>query len=305
MREIKLNTIRNKANSRERYSHDGYKTRFFVDESDVKFENGTALVKAKVLSEYGEGKSAFKQKRFSDEFFKDNEKECYGVINENFEEAYSGRYEGEQYLMFFESNKETIKVDNENYLVVCDPKYNDDFSTRQIRNKENKWEVHDIFFSARPTKKNNLFVVVRRNSKVYFLYDALKSEPLTRRYAMLRELESDGNTLEFMVCDNVYSKVGLPGAAVSDTLTFKIDEEDSIISPIYSSLLNEYYIDEAPQVQYDVIKENRQNELEVMAQKNLKLLSKSNKKLEKIKKERAKKQDRLLNEIKGYKKVSN
>ena len=179
---------------------------FMIDESneDIKFENGIAAIKIRILALSFDENCTYS---------------CAGIIDENFKEIFNDSTEIGQNLMFLNKNKELIRVEN------------------KIATYINK----------------NLPVVTKTfNPEVFIcdnqLYSAKLGKYITRKYTKIESLEPrfDGD-YRYLVIDKIKSKTEevnnpeIETDSLNDTFIFEINENDEIISGIYSKLNLDWY----------------------------------------------------------------
>ncbi len=222
MREIKLNDVE--------YLR-GIVKRATVDESSLKFINGVALVEATVVSE---------------RFGGDNTFNCFGLIDENFQEVYNDKSPsvGGRNLMFLPYNIKAERFSDNDFVVEvpCSDGENASWvEHRHIRvvdglptviNKIGGWPVR--------TRKEGLVIAETFRNLVdgWILYDINEGKFVTPQLVSIRETEENGGLFD------VTLKVALEKSKsryeLIDYLFFRIDSSGKIISSILSTLENGY-----------------------------------------------------------------
>lgn len=207
----------------------------FVDEKEIKFINGVALVKGML---YGINRE--NHKRYS--------VECYGLINEKFKEVYDDTTKGSRNLMFLSYNKLAVRI-GENDFVVSVAKTDHDRSWYEydhIRIIDNVPVIIKTFNFLSSTHTPSIF------TDGHLLYDVEKAKVLTRYYPSIQPLPLvDVKNPTYFVTFKVTSYEYINGderfypinkdTGIVDFLSFTINSSDERISPIYSQLQHGYY----------------------------------------------------------------
>jgi len=261
MKEIKLNNVD--------YLRSG-SCKTFVDENEVQFIDGIALVKAK-----SSGKNWRSGEPFSYESF--------GLINEDFEEVYDDSLDGRtsRYLMFLGHNNCALRFGKFDYLVSV-----------ATADDGRSWHehYHIRIIDGVPTVIKNLDKIVpTEDSKIitdgHALYDVENAIFLTRRYSSIEQQQLDESGIPtYLVSDVVTSyeyqnddpkKIKYPinkDTGIVDKLSFVIDGTDRIISPIYSDVEHNWYISSCDdEINYGLVKEQRIAELKNLEQRSIEL----------------------------------
>jgi len=209
-----------------------------VDEESLNFINGIAVAKVKIL--YTSGYECHK----------------FCIINENYEEAFT--YDGENdstKILSLSNNNTNIERITENDFVVTSICSKGSHCTRKnchIKIEDNIPKlIHTKFYNIKTTKCPNIIIVDGR------LYNVKIGNFITRKYYCIEEILNDKQEHnKFFVTDKLEIDNNF-----ADYLSFVIDENDHIISPIYFEVELGLYIEEISNLEYEKIKEKRLLEL--------------------------------------------
>lgn len=240
---------------------------FMIDESneDIKFENGIAAIKIKILALSFDENCTYS---------------CAGIIDQNFKEIFNDSTEIGQNLMFLNKNKELIRVDAENFISIRE--YNDYDGYHKY---SNHIRIKDKI--ATYINKNLPVVTKTFNPEVFIcdnqLYSAKLGKYITRKYTKIESLEPrfDGD-YRYLVIDKIKSKTEevnnpeIETDSLNDTFIFEINENDEIISGIYSKLNLDWYtnLKIGKNYTYDEIRDQRLEELNTSLEIGKKCLQK-------------------------------
>lgn len=260
MKEIKLNDV-------DYLRSSSCKT--WVDENEVEFVDGIALVKVKLSGRQWNGEP------FSHE--------CFGLINEDFEELYDDSLDkkASRYLMFFGYNVNTLRIGKTDFLTSV-----------KTADDGRSWteHYHIRIIDGVPTVLNNLCKITTTNDPEiitdgHALYDVKTATFLTRRYSYIQQRPFDESGIPtYLVSDVVTSydyrdddpkRTFYPinkETGIVDSLSFVIDGEDRIISQIYSKVEHNWYVNSYDNdVNYDILKKRRRAELKELEQRSIEL----------------------------------
>ena len=229
----------------------------YVDEDYVEFENGLAVVKA-LFEAVKEGTNQIYRYK------------CYGVINEDFEEAFIGGTPSDKNLSFILFNDEILRCGPNDFLVRvrCGGEHSSYIENRHIRMIDGFLEVVDNNIPFYEKTYNREVIIVDNQ-----LYNVVNQKFISRKYSSITPLPYESE-YTFLVEDKIKSLRpdcrGVPTndtTAVSDTLCFKINIEDELISPVYSKRWIEVIADSESDIDYDIIKTQWINQLYKMEDK--------------------------------------
>lgn len=235
-----------------------------VDEATVNFINGLALVKATKKIQYYHP-------------IKTEEIECYGLINESFEEAFGDDYKDRagRYLMFLGMNFDAKRVGANDFIIsvhVSDNDRNWD-EYKHVRLVDGKPVVLNVFQNICQINSNHLIIAERR------VYDVLQARFTTKEYSSIEALPTvEGICPQILVSDQVdsyeYENADRKWAptngktGIEDRLFFTINFGGQITSPIYSRLSKDWYTTSIPTSSYDDICAKRREELKEMEERS-------------------------------------
>lgn len=240
-----------------------------VDENNVQFINGVALVKATVTKEDWRSGNQITY-------------ESFGLIDENFEEVYDDTLDGKtsRYLMFLEHNKSTIQIGENDYLVSVNTGDVDRSWTEfhHIRINDGIPCVMNSFSSLNTTNIPHLF------TNGHALYDVKQAAFLTRKYSSIEALPVDENSEQLYLVKDIVTSYEYPDGnelmipknketGIVDRLVFVIDSSDTIISPIYSELEHDWYVAQyGIDIDYTALIEERKAKLKKQEANGIKLI---------------------------------
>ncbi len=244
MREIKLSDAKDLR---------GTVVQATIDDENVEFINGVAVVEANIVTKDDKGKTT--------------NYNCFGLIDHLFCEAFgsSSREDASsRNLMFLRSNQKIYRVGNDDFLVTFYDRDEDEnkinVKYRHVRivngntilvNEEMKYPVK--------TSCDNLFIF--KGMIESCLYNVSRGEYVSSTFFRLNESKNEPgvfNVIERISLSKGGLRMGMVGFDLVDYLTFKIDSEGNLVSGVLSSLDNGLLsIDENVSIE-QVIKDRRE-----------------------------------------------
>ncbi len=239
MREIKLNDVeylRGKIISAS------------VDEEQLEFKNGVALAKASITSRYYGGTKEY---------------ECYGLIDEEFNEVYdddekkSGNdFRATRNLMFIGYNIDAYRFQENDFIIGVSCQ--DDALTwkeyRHVRIVDGAPTRINILYN-KPVATSVLGVVISGGT----LYDINNGKVVASKLTSISEAENQPGV--FDVTARIVLEQYKGRYELVDYLFFKIDSTGKIVSRVLSSLENGY-LEISPEVSVEDLIENRTHYLQ-------------------------------------------
>jgi len=219
MKEIRLNNIK--------YIRGNIKSAT-IDEEELKFINGVALVEATIVENRGGTDTTYK---------------CFGLIDEEFNEVYADQSKiisnMERNLMFFRYNNSAERFSDDDYIVEVACRADDRTWTeyRHIRIIDGiPMLINKLGGKPMRTKKEGLVIVDLLKWKV--LYDINKCVFITPGLVSIKEADNNGDL--FDVTARVTSESTKNDYELVDYLFFKINSSGQVVTSILSSLENGY-----------------------------------------------------------------
>lgn len=220
-----------------------------VDEKSLAFINGLAVARVKII--YA------------------NQYNCYKfcIINKDYEEAFTYNNENDSSkILTLSNNNIDIKRVTENDFIVTSLYSNGSHCTRKtshikIENNIPKL-INDDFYNLQVTKCPNIII---SNGQ---LYNVKTGNFVTRKYHYIEEMLNDKDEQnKFFVTDKLIIDDNF-----ADYLSFVINENDCIISPIYSEVKLDLYTKEISKLEYEQIRIQRISELKQKRDKSNQLI---------------------------------
>lgn len=211
-----------------------------VEETSLKFINGLAVAKGIVHVVYPNKKTF--------------DFECFGVINENFEEIGENRFSSN--LMFLGSNKEIIRFGPTNFIVkvLCGDPEEPHLEYRHISLFQGQEILLERNIGEFQTTKVPHIVITRDNAG-FRLYNILLAEYITPYFYHIEEVPDKEDS--FFVTDKIegsfFDKRGQL-TYYNDFLYFYIDTKRNITSPI-QSMSKQKHLENFGQISLDYYKE--------------------------------------------------
>lgn len=224
-----------------------------VDETNINFINGLAVVKATVYCfemEYNFGSYIPKTYTFT----------CEGIINENFEEAFQAKYETDinKYFIFRKENQKIMRFGPNDFVVETEQinqhKVEKSFAHIRLINKE-PTIINENLKDFSLTSNENLAIL---DNQFYYVAVAQYKGP---KFKSLKECKDIPG--EYIVEDEIIIPKDPNDPhdyTIIDHLTFRMNKEFQITSYIYSSLEPELPLDIQSQT-YKEVREERMVQL--------------------------------------------
>lgn len=203
-----------------------------VDEKNVEFKNGVALVRASVVVDHLGNLTTY---------------QCYGLIDENFQEVYSisstdspSEFSAKENLMFFPKNTLSLRIGDNDFIVktVCriSGLFAEVYEHVHIDENGKPIKISSDLGIPKKTKYDNLVILSMGNG--YMLYDINKGSVVTPRLYSIKESETDEQT--FDVVEKIALNDKENGFGFVDYLSFKIDGKGNLVTAVLSSLESAY-----------------------------------------------------------------
>ncbi len=204
----------------------------YTEEENPQFINGLAIIQA------------YQVQKPSALFLKKKRKEVIGIINENYEEAFSPIEDG--YYLSFSKEKQSIqRFGNDDFIVeeTSQLEENDYAITRRLRNYYHiKIKDHQPILI-----KDNLGIYIKTQNPFWIiiygrgqkgLYDMQSGFYLTSQNA---QIYGNEQTPILSIVDPIFTDGYYPNLCyICDYLTFQLDTRtQKIVSPIYSCIENQ------------------------------------------------------------------
>lgn len=168
---------------------------------------------------------------------------AYGVINENYEEAFNGNTcnKDASNLMFLGCNKEIVRCGPFDFIttVLCGDEQNSFYQYRHIHIQNG--EAFLLMNSSNPFEKTNIdsIYLLKTNDNKYCLYDILNGQLLTPSFFQI--VNNPHKNEIFDVLDELngyyFDEFGNL-VTYTDYLSFAIDVYGRICTPIFSAIMN-------------------------------------------------------------------
>lgn len=194
-----------------------------IDESQVEFHNGLAVIKATLT--------------YSSPICRAKSYDCYGVIDENFHEAFDDKLPYARNLMFLPYNAALTRIGDSDFIasVNCGDENMSFVQNRHIRLVDGcPMMVNENIGVYQKTTNEDILIVGWKNKR---LYSVSSGEFITPLFHDITQSSNSDNVFDVVVCN---SSLENPKYPLSDYYFFKIDKDGIIISPILSSLTCEY-----------------------------------------------------------------
>lgn len=209
-----------------------------IDDSDLDFRNGIAVAKANItISDFCKHESHY---------------ECWGLINESYEEVYEDKINlFERNLMFMPFNKSIVRYGDNDFIVEVSCRDDNRIWTefRHIKVIDGvPTLVNRNLGGCQKTSLENIVIAGFRNKTLYNISEGTKVTPPLMKIEEFQE--------EIF---NAVVKIQAENSYYVDYLFFKINKEGKIISRVLSSLANRF-LDE-PYVSIDGLLLKRQAQL--------------------------------------------
>lgn len=221
-----------------------------VEEETLNFINDLSVAKVKVTysNQYSRNKFCIINKKYEEAFIYDNEKDSA------------------KFLTLSNENMNIERV-TENDFIVTSLHSNGSHCTKKISHIKIEDNIpkliNDDLYKTEVTKCPNIIISDGQ------LYDVKKGLFVSRKYHHIEELLSDNKYHRFFVNDKLKIDNNF-----TEYLSFVIDINDRIISPIYSEIELDLYIEEIPKLEYEKIKEQRLLELNKKRTKSNEIIKK-------------------------------
>lgn len=196
-----------------------------IDEENVEFQNGLAVVKANIVTSYG--------CRISKPY------DCYGVINEDYHEAYDdkGKVSGtqERNLMFLSYNRNIDRISTDDFIVEvsCGDEQMSYAEHRHIRIIDG---VPTLIQKIGPYQKTSNPDLLITGWKDKSLYDVSKGCYLTPKVLEISESSTKPETFNVVARTSSQESEKYP---LCDYLFFQVDKTGTITSKVLSVLAND------------------------------------------------------------------
>lgn len=215
MRSIKFNNERT-------YLRNNIK-KIEIDDSNIVFINGVSVVDAKVSCFYLEYTGAGYRPR-NEVYF------CSGLINENYEEALSAKFNNdlEKYLIFSKENQKITRYGENDFII--ERKEKNEMITHYVHIHYDGKSIYQVLDTKECITKTSISNLAIYNNQFYIVN---ANKFIGPKFKILKE--DSQNSGEFIVIDKiVIPKEISSDYNVIDVLSFKMDKDFNVISVINS-----------------------------------------------------------------------